>query len=202
MNGFLDMINTYLVQFAVAGPVALYLIPFAIAIPVALLVFFVGTRRSDDLPPGQIVLTPHTPAPAAPAPPPPKAAVLVVDDSAVARAKLKRLFESQGYQVETANDGHDALEKIGARHFAVVVTDLEMPTMDGFELIAAVQGNMETEDLPIIAITGHDELQARVHDCQGLYGIFKKPWNDRELLKRVETLSTLRAGVKAAQAAA
>jgi DNA-binding response OmpR family regulator len=55
-----------------------------------------------------------------------------------------------------------------------------------------VQGSMETEDLPILAITGHDELSARVHDYQGLYGIFKKPWNDRELLKRVEALAALR----------
>ncbi len=190
MNGFLDMLNAYLVQFAVAGPVALYLIPFAIAIPVALLVFFLGARRNDDLPPGQIAFAPSVQPPAAV--PPPKALILVVDDSAVARAKLKKLFEGQGYRVETAGDGHEALTKIGADHYAVVVTDLEMPTMDGFELIAAVQGSMETEDLPIIAITGHEELQARVHDCQGLYGIFKKPWNDRELLRRVETLSTLR----------
>ena len=106
-------------------------------------------------------------------------------------------LESQGFRVETAGDGHVALEKIAADHFSVVITDLEMPTMDGFELIAAVQGNMETEDLPIIAITGHEELQARVHDCQGLYGIFKKPWNDRELLKRVENLSTLRSKLPA-----
>ncbi len=189
-SSFLDMLNAYLVQFAVAGPVALYLIPFAIAIPVALLVFFLGTRKSDDVPPGPLGFA-GAGAPVAP-PPPPKTAVLVVDDSAVARAKLRKLFESQGYRVETAGDGHEALEKIGADRFSVVVTDLEMPTMDGFELIAAVQGSLETEDLPIIAITGHDELQARVHDCQGLFGIFKKPWNDRELLKRVETLSTLR----------
>ena len=192
MNSFLDMLNAYLVQFAVAGPVALYLIPFAIAIPVALLVFFLGARRSDEMPPGQIGITTAPPMPAVPAAPPPKAQLLVVDDSAVARAKLKKLFESQGYRVETAGDGHEALEKVGMTHFAVVVTDLEMPTMDGFELIAAIQGSLDTEDLPIIAITGHEELQARVHDCQGLYGIFKKPWNDRELLRRVETLSTLR----------
>ncbi len=126
-----------------------------------------------------------------------KVSVLLVDDSAVARAKLRKLFESHGYLVETAGDGAEALETIQKTHFAVVVTDLEMPTMDGFELIAAVQGSMETEDIPMIAITGHDELQARVNDMKGLYGIFKKPWNDRELLKRVQALSSMR-GRKAA----
>lgn len=119
-------------------------------------------------------------------------AILVVDDSAVARAKLAKLFEAGGYRVVLAKDGLEALEKLGNDFFAVLLTDLEMPNMNGLELIAAVQGSMETEDLPIIAITGHDELGARVHDYQGLYGIFKKPWNDRELLKRVETLAILR----------
>ena len=169
----------------------LYLVPFIIGVPVALLLLFLGTRRNDDFsdvhtPP------PAPPAPPPPPPPPPRPAVLVVDDSAVARAKLRKLFDTAGYDVEVANDGAQALDLLPTRHFAVLVTDLEMPVMDGFQLIAAVQGAMETEDLPIIAITGHDEMQARVNDVKGLYGIFKKPWNDRELLKRVGALATLR----------
>lgn len=119
-------------------------------------------------------------------------AVLVVEDSAVARAKLSKLLEGAGYRVALATDGVQALELLAASFFSVLITDLEMPNMNGLELIAAVQGSMETENLPIVAITGHDELHARVHDYQGLYGIFKKPWNDRELLKRVEALATLR----------
>jgi CheY-like chemotaxis protein len=117
--------------------------------------------------------------------------ILVVDDSAVPRAKLRKLFEGHGYLVETANDGRQALEAIGRSKFAVVITDLEMPNMDGIELIAAIQGSLETEDIPVIAITGHEEMQARVHNIQGLYGIFKKPWNDRDLLKRVGVLASL-----------
>jgi CheY-like chemotaxis protein len=109
----------------------------------------------------------------------------------VVRTKLRRLLESAGHQVSLANDGVQALEQLAATPFSLLITDLEMPNMDGLQLIAAVQGSLETEDLPIIAITGHDELQARVHECQGLYGIYKKPWNDRELLKRVATLAAL-----------
>lgn len=118
-------------------------------------------------------------------------AILVVDDSAVPRVKLRKLFEAQGYRVETANDGVQALDAIARTKFSIIITDLEMPNMDGFELIAAVQGSMDTENIPLIAITGHEEMQARVHDIQGLYGIFKKPWNDRELLKRVDVLTSL-----------
>ncbi|WP_165794669.1 response regulator [Kinneretia aquatilis] len=190
-----------------------YLLPLLIAVPLAIVVFIISLRRGDhEVPPaGHNTVMPPLPEDYAPvkraataplAPEAPVAAapvqasgpipLLVVDDSAVARAKLARLFEGVGYQVTVAKDGLEALQRLAEQRFAVLITDLEMPNKDGFELIADVQGSLETEDLPIIAITGHDEMQARVHQVQGLYGIFKKPWNDRELLKRVETLASLR----------
>ena len=162
-----------------------YLLPVLIAVPLALLVCFVSRRQEPEPEPAR----PPAPPPAPPQP----AALLIVDDSAVARAKLSRLFDAAGYRTTLARDGVEALERLAEQRFQVMVTDLEMPNKDGFELIAAVQGALETENLPIIAITGHDELQARVHQIQGVYGIFKKPWNDRELLKRVESLVHLRS---------
>jgi CheY-like chemotaxis protein len=194
-----------------------YLLPLLIAVPLAIVVFIISTRRGDDRDIGAAPPAPSRPAvpsvpeaPAAPVmavaaapvaapqaePAKPAPAVLLVDDSAVARAKLGKLFEGAGYRVTLAKDGLEALERLAEQHFSVMVTDLEMPNKDGFELIADVQGSLATEDLPIIAITGHDEMQARVHQVQGLYGIFKKPWNDRELLKRVETLSSLRPAAR------
>ncbi|MDC8784856.1 response regulator [Roseateles koreensis] len=166
---------------AALGP---YLLPLLIAVPLAIVVFVISARRGDD-PTARDTVAPSTLQPES-------VHLLVVDDSAVARAKLGRLFEGAGYPVTLARDGVEALACLAERRFDVLITDLEMPNKDGFELIAAVQGSLETEDLPVIAITGHDEMQARVHQVQGLYGIFKKPWNDRELLKRVETLSSLR----------
>ena len=188
-----------------------YLVPLALAVPLAILLFLLVSRRDTDdtrasrrpapapvpaLPKAAVVAAPV----AAPAPPISWAAplvaapisVLVADDSAVARAKLRKLFEGAGYQVAVAADGEEALELLGTQPFSVLITDLEMPKLDGFGVIAAVQGSLDTEDLPIIAITGHEELSARVNDCQGLYGIFKKPWNDRELLKRVAAVASLR----------
>jgi CheY-like chemotaxis protein len=118
--------------------------------------------------------------------------ILIVDDSAVVRAKLGKLLSSNGYAVTVARHGNEALEAIAQQWFAVMITDLEMPEMDGFELIAHVSGDLRTENLPIVAITGHEALHAQVHDAKGLYGIFKKPWNDREMLQRVAALSLLR----------
>lgn len=187
-----------------------YLLPLLIAVPLALLVIVISRRRGDDevapppprpprpVPPSQppassVPVAPPVPAQApAPVPPTGPAHLLLVDDSAVVRAKLAKLFEGAGYHITLAKDGVEALEALQRERFAVLVTDLEMPNKDGFELIAAVQGDMSTEDLPIIAITGHEELHTRVHEIQGLFGLFKKPWNDRELLKRVETLAAMR----------
>ncbi|RZJ08691.1 MAG: response regulator [Rubrivivax sp.] len=122
--------------------------------------------------------------------------VLIADDSAVVRTKLKRLLEGAGFTVVQVNDGNEALAELEARpDIAVLITDLEMPNKDGFELIADVHGGLATEDLPVIAITGHDELHGRVGQIEGVYGIFKKPWNDRDLLKRVESLVHLRSSV-------
>ena len=118
--------------------------------------------------------------------------LLAVDDSAVARVLLRKLFEAAGHRVDVAADGDEALALLESKSYAVLVTDLEMPKVNGFELIAAVQSNPASSDLPIIAITGHDELSARVHDMKGLYGIFKKPWNETELLQRVTNLARLR----------
>jgi CheY-like chemotaxis protein len=137
--------------------------------------------------------TPMQP-PAAPAVEPDgPATVLIADDSAVVRTKLRRLLEGAGFVVVQVNDGNEALAQLEEKpEIAVLITDLEMPNKDGFELIADVHGSLITEDLPVIAITGHDELHGRVGQIEGVYGIFKKPWNDRELLKRVESLVHLR----------
>ena len=121
------------------------------------------------------------------------ARLLVADDDPILREFAAVHLASPEVEVEVAEDGVIAWEHLQQGGFDIALVDLEMPNMDGFELIAAVQGSLQTEDLPIIAITGHDEMSARVHDMKGLFGIFKKPWNDRDLLKRVQQLSTMRA---------
>lgn len=184
-----------------------YLLPLLIAVPLAILVILISIRKEDEevrqfqesqlpapfpAPAGgsrfQASVMPGVGTHAGDGPVP----VLVVDDSAVVRAKLGKLLEGAGYLVLLARDGVEALEVLARHPVQVMITDLEMPNKNGFELIADVQGALETEDLPIIAITGHEELQGRVHQVQGLYGIFKKPWSDRDLLKRVEALTHLR----------
>jgi CheY-like chemotaxis protein len=185
-----------------------FLLPLLIVVPLAILIIIITVRRGDyrdfdapppvprPLPPGPTVAPVPPPKPAAADVPAQRLPLLVVDDSAVVRAKLLKLFSDAGHEVVAARDGVEAMELLGQTRFGVLITDLEMPNMDGFELIKAVQGALATEDLPMIAITGHEELHARLHQIQGLYGMFHKPWNDRELIKRVEALSHLRPPVR------
>ena len=134
---------------------------------------------------------PPTAAPAAPAAAPlaPLAAdLLLVDDSAVVRAKLRRLFEPAGYRVALARDGQEALQLLAQGRYALMVTDLEMPNLDGVGLINAVQGQPALAQMPIMAITGHDDLQARLDECREICGIYRKPWIDDDLLGHVQML--------------
>lgn len=145
-------------------------------------------------PPAQpVAVAPPPPAaPQAPVAPAPAAAalpLLLVDDSAVVRAKLRKLLESAGHAVVVARDGVEAMECLGRERFALLITDLEMPNMNGAELIAAAHARADLASLPMLAITGHEEMQSHLAQFARLHGVLRKPWNDAELLQRVQALT-------------
>ena len=128
-----------------------------------------------------------------PAPTLPRAAdLLLVDDSAVARAKLRRLFERAGYEVHLACDGVEALALLGKGSYAMMITDLEMPNMDGVTLINICLDRSQTAHMPILAISGHEGLRARFNECRDIAGVHRKPWVDDILLSHVATLVSAR----------
>jgi CheY-like chemotaxis protein len=125
--------------------------------------------------------------------------LLLVDDSAVARAKLRRLFEAAGYRVELARDGLEALALLEKGRYALMISDLEMPNMDGVTLINTCLGRPHTARMPILAISGHESLRARFNECRDICGVHRKPWVDDILLSHVATLvNTRRQRVAAA----
>jgi two-component system, chemotaxis family, sensor kinase CheA len=91
--------------------------------------------------------------------PPPDAAsprpatVLVVDDSAVTRTLEKGILEAAGYRVRAAPDGAAALDLLGREPCDLVVTDVEMPRLDGFSLTARVRADDRLRDLPVVLVT-------------------------------------------------
>jgi CheY-like chemotaxis protein len=127
---------------------------------------------------------------------PPKqvADILLVDDSAVARAKLRRLFEPAGYQVHLACDGVEALAMLDRGRYALMITDLEMPKMDGVTLINTCLDRPLTARMPVLAISGHESLRAKFNECRRVSGVHRKPWVDDILLSHVATLVSARHG--------
>lgn len=91
-------------------------------------------------------------APAA-APPAPSRAVLVAEDSITSRMLLKGILESAGYRVSTAVDGIDALTQLRTGEFDLVVSDIEMPRMTGFDLTAAIRADRRLAETPVVLVT-------------------------------------------------
>ncbi|SIP86824.1 CheA signal transduction histidine kinase [Aromatoleum tolulyticum] len=95
----------------------------------------------------------------------PRRAVLVVEDSITSRSLLKNILESSGYDVATAVDGIDALTLLHDRQFDVVVSDVEMPRMDGFDLTAHIRQDRKFAALPVVLVTA---LESRAHKERGI----------------------------------
>ena len=112
--------------------------------------------------------------------------VLVVDDALTVRNTLQQLVEDAGFYVETARDGLDALDKLRTFTPHLVLTDLEMPNMNGVELTMSLRGRDETKALPIVMITSRSQDKHReLAQNAGVSAYITKPYNEGELLKLI-----------------
>jgi two-component system chemotaxis sensor kinase CheA len=87
--------------------------------------------------------------------------VLIAEDSITARTLLRNILETAGYQVRTAVDGIDALTRLRTEHADVVVSDVDMPRMNGFDLTAKIRADRELADLPVVLVTSLDSREDR-----------------------------------------
>ena len=90
-----------------------------------------------------------------------KATILIVDDSVTTRTLEKTILESQGYKVHLAVDGMDALDLLKTLKIDLVVTDLQMPRMDGFELIEEMKKSEQLKEMPVIIVTSMTKQEDR-----------------------------------------
>jgi chemosensory pili system protein ChpA (sensor histidine kinase/response regulator) len=118
-----------------------------------------------------------------------KPVIMVVDDSITVRKVTSRLLERHGYEVVQAKDGVDALAQLQETIPDVMLLDVEMPRMDGYELAMNMRGDDRTQDVPIIMITSRtgDKHRQRAMDV-GVNVYMGKPYNDTTLLENIETL--------------
>lgn len=115
-----------------------------------------------------------------------KPLVMVVDDSLTVRNNLTRLLSGAGYQVVTAKDGVEALKKIGETQPGMLLLDIEIPYMDGFELTRQLRGDVKTVQLPIIMLTSRTADKHRDYAMQlGVNAYFGKPYQEQALLEKI-----------------
>jgi chemosensory pili system protein ChpA (sensor histidine kinase/response regulator) len=115
--------------------------------------------------------------------------IMVVDDSLTVRKVTQRLLEREGYQVVLAKDGVDALEQMREGLPDMMLVDIEMPRMDGFDLTRNVRADERTRDIPIIMITSRSADKHRNYAMQlGVNAYFGKPFQEPVLLGAIESL--------------
>jgi chemosensory pili system protein ChpA (sensor histidine kinase/response regulator) len=127
---------------------------------------------------------------------------MVVDDSLTVRRLTARLLSRAGYDVSAAKDGADALQQMQRGLPDLLVIDLEMPRMDGFELARILRADGRTAQVPIVVVTSRlaEKHQRRAAEM-GADAFFGKPYAEDELLACIAGLLGRRQAAQAAQAA-
>ena len=118
--------------------------------------------------------------------PPAAPLVLVVDDSLTVRRVTQRLLVREGYRVTLAKDGLDALERLAEEVPSIVLSDIEMPRMDGFDLVRNIRADARLRELPVIMITSRIAQKHRDHAAElGVDHYLGKPYSEEDLLALV-----------------
>ncbi len=115
--------------------------------------------------------------------------VLMVDDELDNRVMMRYFLESWGYEVELAANGEEALRKVAARKPALVLLDLEMPVMDGFETCHRLKDDVKTENIPVIMFTGLESTSDKVKGIRrGADDYVVKTVDPEEIQARIEMI--------------
>ncbi|MCC7353133.1 MAG: response regulator [Anaerolineae bacterium] len=122
------------------------------------------------------------------------AKILVVDDDPDIRTLLRLVLMSSGFHVTLAEDGDQAIRRVAEDLPDLVLCDILMPNLDGYETLAALRSNPSSRGLPVLIISARGESQAvkRALDA-GANGYFVKPFETRDLVAEIRRLLSVRA---------
>ena len=127
----------------------------------------------------------------APAPP---ARILIVDDEPLNRELLEVMLAAEGYLLMSAGSGEAALEIVARRSPDLILLDVMMPGMDGYQVVARIKANPATKGIPVILLTALDDRSSRAHGLSaGAEDFLTKPVNRADLYARVRSLLHLQA---------
>ncbi len=123
-----------------------------------------------------------------------KPRILIVDDDETNRVLLTAKLERVGYEVEQAVNGLQALEKTSAFHPDLILMDIMMPVMDGYEVLRRLKSGESTRYIPVVLITGKSEVEDKVMGFEvGAEDYISKPYSLQEVAARVKSLLRMRA---------
>ncbi len=118
-----------------------------------------------------------------------KAHILVVEDNLVNQRLHKKVIQAGGYQVTTADDGMEALELVEEQAFDLIVLDVMMPKLDGYEICRCLRKNKRTAQVPILMLTALDSVENKIKGFEaGADDYLSKPYDPEELLARIKVL--------------
>ena len=113
--------------------------------------------------------------------------ILLVDDSKMVRVKSSRLLAAHGFQVVTAVDGLDALRQMEDCTPDLIITDVEMPEMDGFGLVNALRGDPRSRHIPLVMITSAEERHREEALRVGVGLVMGKPYDEAALIAHIRS---------------
>ena len=116
--------------------------------------------------------------------------LLVVDDSVTTRTLLKSILETAGYDVVSANDGQEAFDMLSEYEFDLIVSDVDMPRMSGFDLTRSIRNSGQWSSLPVVLVTarGSDDDKMRGIDVGADGYIVKTGFDQKNLLETIAQL--------------
>jgi len=114
--------------------------------------------------------------------------VLVVDDEPGQLSLTVELARSMGFDIETAENGKEALAKLKTTDFDLVLTDIQMPILDGFELIKAIRTGENLKNLPVIALSGRTDIELDTYKKAGFQNKLLKPYKPIDLKQNISSL--------------
>ncbi len=115
--------------------------------------------------------------------------ILVVDDDKTTRKMISLILKSKGYEVVTAENGLEALQKLGLEKINLILTDMNMPYMDGIELTRQVRANPDFSDIPVVMITTEaDEDEKKRAFEAGVDDYLVKPTNAEQITESMKRI--------------
>jgi two-component system chemotaxis response regulator CheY len=128
--------------------------------------------------------------------------IMVVDDSEMVRKLLTLILRMNGYRTVTAADGMEALERMAVEPVDLVITDINMPVMDGYELVTTIRRDGPNREIPVIMLTTEADEQDRRQGYEAGADVYlTKPAQTQELLASVRTLLAKHNGKEGATCA-